>query len=92
MLRTLTIRGRLAVWVLLVFAMATSLTVLDTVIWWRDGPRYTHRMWYEDRMDRIRGDDELRARIEAEARQRQADMNAVRDILLRRDNPIWPAP
>ena len=92
MLRTLTIRGRWAVWVLLVFAMATSLTIVDTVVWWRDGPRYTHRMWYEDHMDRIRGDDELRARIEAEARQRQADMNAVRDILLRRDNPIWPAP
>lgn len=65
LLRTLTIRGRWAVWVLLVFAMATSLTVLDTVIWWRDGPRYTHAMWFADRMDRIRGDDELRERIEA---------------------------
>lgn len=65
LLRTLTIKGRWAVWVLLVFAMATALTVLDTVVWWRDGPRYTHRMWHEDRMDRIREDDKLRARIEA---------------------------
>lgn len=64
LLRTLTIRGRWAVWVLLVFALATALTVLDTVIWWRDGPRYTHSMWFADRMDRIREDDKLRARIE----------------------------
>lgn len=64
MLRTLTIRGRWAVWVLLVFALATALTVLDTLVWWRDGPRYTHAMWFEDRMDRIREDDKLRARIE----------------------------
>ncbi len=65
MLSNLTIRCRWAVWILLVFALATSLTVLDTVIWWRDGPRYTHAMWYADRMDRIREDDKLRARIEA---------------------------
>lgn len=65
MLRTLTIRGRWAAWVLLVFALATALTVIDTIVWWLDGPRYVHRMWFEDRMDRINEDDKLRARIEA---------------------------
>ena len=60
----LTIRGRWAVWVLLVFALATALTVLDTLVWWRDGPRYTHVHWFGDRMDRINEDDKLRARIE----------------------------
>lgn len=65
MLNTLTTRGRWAVWVLLVFALATALTVLDTLVWWRDGPRYTHALWYADRMDRINEDDKLRKRIEA---------------------------
>ena len=64
MLRTLTIRGRWAAVVLILFALATAMTVIDTIVWWLDGPRYTHRMWHEDRMDRIREDDKLRARIE----------------------------
>ena len=79
MLSTLTIRGRWAVWVLLVFALATALTVVDTVIWWRDGPRYTHRMWFEDRMDRIREDDKLRALIEQERAERELALQALRD-------------
>lgn len=79
MLSTLTIRGRWAVWVLLVFALATSLTVLDTVIWWRDGPRYTHAMWFADRMDRIREDDNLRALIEQERAERELALQALRD-------------
>ena len=79
MLSNLTIRGRWAVWVLLVFALATSLTVLDTVIWWRDGPRYTHAMWYADRMDRIREDDKLRARIEALESRRLASPGFMAD-------------
>lgn len=82
LLRTLTIRGRWAVWVLLVFTTATALTVVDTVIWWRDGPRYTHAMWFADRMDRIREDDKLRARIEALER-REPDNLAPH---------TWPAP
>ncbi len=79
LLSTLTIRGRWAVWVLLVFALATSLTVLDTVIWWRDGPRYTHAMWFADRMDRIREDDNLRALIEQERAERELALQALRD-------------
>jgi hypothetical protein len=82
LLRTLTIKGRWAVWVLMVFALATALTVLDTVVWWRDGPRYTHAMWFADRMDRIREDDKLRARIEALER-REPDNIAPH---------TWPAP
>ena len=79
MLRTLTIKGRWAVWVLLVFALATALTVLDTVVWWRDGPRYTHAMWYADRMDRINEDDKLRALIEQERAERERALQALRD-------------
>lgn len=65
MLRTLTIKGRWAALVLILFALATALTVIDTIVWWRDGPRYTHAHWFGDRMDRINEDDKLRARIEA---------------------------
>ena len=64
MLRTLTIRGRWAAVVLILFALATAMTVIDTIVWWLDGPRFTHRHWFGDRMDRIREDDKLRARIE----------------------------
>ncbi len=64
LLRTLTIRGRWAAVVLILFALATAMTVIDTIVWWLDGPRFTHRHWFGDRMDRIREDDKLRARIE----------------------------
>ena len=78
-MNTLTIKGRWAVWVLLVFALATALTVLDTVVWWRDGPRYTHAHWYGDRMDRINEDDKLRALIEQERTERERSLQALRD-------------
>jgi hypothetical protein len=76
LLRTLTIKGRLAAIVLIVFALATALTVLDTIVWWRDGPRYTHAMWFADRMDRINEDDQLRERIEQlESRQQLGEQD-----------------
>ena len=78
-MNTLTIKGRWAVWVLLVFALATALTVLDTVVWWRDGPRYTHAHWYGDRMDRINEDDKLRALIEQERTERERALQALRE-------------
>ena len=82
MLRTLTINGRWAMGAPGVRHGQKSLTVLDTVVWWKDGPRYTHRMWFADRMDRIREDDKLRVRIEALER-REPDNLAPH---------TWPAP
>lgn len=79
LLSTLTIKGRWAAIVLILFAMATALTVIDTALWWLDGPRYVHRMWFEDRMDRIREDDKLRALIEQERAERELALQALRD-------------
>ena len=76
MLNTLTIRGRWAAIVLILFALVTAMTVIDTIVWWLDGPRYIHRMWFEDRMDRINEDDKLRALITQERTERE---QALRD-------------
>lgn len=76
MLNTLTIRGRWAAIVLILFALVTAMTVIDTIVWWLDGPRYIHRMWFEDRMDRINEDDKLRALIVQERAERE---RALRD-------------
>ena len=81
MLRTLTIRGRWAVRVLLVFATATALTVVDTVIWWRDGPRFTHAHWFGDRMDRINEDDKLRDLIRNERDARKQETSELRELI-----------
>lgn len=76
MLNTLTIRGRWAAIVLILFALVTAMTEIDTIVWWLDGPRYIHRMWFEDRMDRINEDDKLRALIVQERAERE---RALRD-------------
>ncbi len=76
MLSALTIKGRWAAIVLILFALVTAMTVIDTIVWWLDGPRYIHRMWFEDRMDRINEDDKLRALIVQERAERE---RALRD-------------
>ena len=65
--------------VLILFALATALTVIDTAVWWLDGPRYTHAMWFSDRMDRINEDDKLRALIEQERTERERALQALRE-------------
>ncbi len=80
-MQSLTIRGRWAVWVLLVFALAASLTVLDTVIWWKDGPRFTHAHWFGDRMDRINEDDKLRDLIRNERDARKQETLELRELI-----------
>lgn len=52
--------NRAAYVVLIIFALALSLTTIKVVIWGFDGPRYTHRMWFEDRMDRINEDQKIK--------------------------------
>ena len=53
-------QNKIAYWVLVLFALSTALTIIDTVLWHFDGPRYTHRMWFADRMDRINEDQKLK--------------------------------
>jgi hypothetical protein len=70
-------RHRVALSFLVLWAFAVALTVIDTLIWWQDGPRYTHAMWYQDRLDRIRGDDALRLEI-AELRAQVERLSSAR--------------
>lgn len=49
-----------AFWVLIVLALINSIAVIHVFLNSLDGPLYTHRMWFEDRMDRINEDQKLR--------------------------------
>lgn len=57
-------KRNLSIFGLLIFCTLIGLMIIDTIIWHSDGgPKYTHDMWYQDRLDRINEDDKLRIQI-----------------------------
>lgn len=49
---------------LVLFCSASAIVVIDTIIWWQNGPRYTHEMWYHDRIARINEEHKLQIQID----------------------------
>jgi len=50
---------------LVIFCSLCAIVIIDTAAHWLDGPRYTHTMWYHDRLDRINEDHKLQVQINA---------------------------
>lgn len=47
---------------LVLFCSISAVVMIDHFRWHLDGPRYTHRMWYEDRLARI--DEEIKLQVQ----------------------------
>jgi hypothetical protein len=57
-------KERLSRFGLILFCTLCAIVIIDHIKWHLDGPRYTHRMWYHDRLDRINEDHKLQIQID----------------------------